>query len=112
MHLDIACHHTTLTPAMRQHAEEKLSKLARHTAHPLNAHLVLTVDGAVHRAEATISIKQSEPIHASGEADSMYAAVDELVSLLDRQLRKIKTSRLRKERGQVPGINGHAVPYG
>jgi ribosomal subunit interface protein len=109
MHLDIACHHTTLTPSMRVLAEEKFTKLSSHTKDPLNVHLVLTVDGSVHRAEATIAALRAKltPIHGVAESENMYSAIDALVHILDRRLRKQKTSLLRASRGKVSGINGH-----
>lgn len=103
MHLDVTCQHTTLTPALRQAVEEKFQRLSSHINKPSHAHVVLVVDGPVHRAEATVS-GVGKPVHAQAKHENMYAAVDKLVSLLDRRWRKVKTSRMRTKRGKVPGL--------
>lgn len=103
MQLDLACQHTTLTPAMRHAVEEKFQRLSGHIDKPLRAHVVLTVEDKGHTAEATLHA-DGKQVHAQAKDQDMYAAIDRLVNLLDRRWRKIKTSRLRNSRGRVPGI--------
>ena len=105
MHLDLACQHTTLTPALRQAVEEKFQKLSAHIDKPVRADVVLAVDGPVHRAEATLhGAGVGQLVHAHANHEDMYSALDKLVSLLDRRWRKMKTNRLRMTRGRVRGI--------
>lgn len=103
MHLDLACQHTTLTPALRQAVEEKFQRLSDHIDKPVRAHVVLAVDGPLHRAEATLH-GTGEPVYAHANHKDMYSALDKLVSLLDRRWRKVKTNKLRMTRGKIPGI--------
>lgn len=103
MHLNLACQHTTLTPALRQAVEEKFEKLSNHIDRPVRANVVLAVDGSLHRAEATLH-GTGRPVHAKVDGDNMYSALDKLVSLLDRRWRKVKTSKMRMARGKIPGI--------
>lgn len=103
MQLDMACQHTTLTPAMRQAVEDKFKRLSDHIDKPIRAHVVLAVDGSGHTAEATLHGVGSQ-VHAQATHQDMYSAIDRLVDLLDRRWRKVKTSRLKNSRGRVPGI--------
>lgn len=103
MHVDIACHHTTLTEPLRASVEQKLAKLAHHTDQPISAHVVLTVTKHEHVAEATLSVNGA-PFHARDQAQGMYEAIDGLVGKLDRALRKAKTRRLQRTRGPVPSL--------
>lgn len=103
MQLDLACQHTTLTPSLKQAVEDKFQRLSNHIDKPIRAHVVLAVDGEGHKAEATLH-GMGDPVHARAIDDDMYAALDKLVDLLDRRWRKIKTHRLSRARGRVPGI--------
>lgn len=95
MEIQLACHHTTLTEAMREAVNTRFDRLAHHTHRPTTAHVVLTANGGTqpHKAEATLLLN-GKPLHASASARDMYAAIDSLVSRLDRLLRKDKTARL------------------
>lgn len=97
MQLDIACHHTTLTEGLREAIEHKLGKLAHHTDQPLSARVVLTVERHRQVVEATLMIN-GKPQHARAAAENAYAALDTLVSRLDRALRKDKTRLLARVR--------------
>ena len=101
MHLDLACQHTTLTPALREAVESKMAKLQGHTPQPLRLHVVLIVENETQRVEAELH-GVGPPIHATASAINMYAALDKVVAILDRRLRKVKTQKLRSSRGQVP----------
>lgn len=108
MHLDVACHHTTLTPALKSAVEDKFAKLQNHMDKPLRADVVLSVDGNRQIAEATIH-GVGHPLHAKiAVRDNMYAAIDKLSGVLNRQWRKIKTNRMRHSRGKIAGIGKEA----
>jgi putative sigma-54 modulation protein len=54
-----------------------------------NTNVVLSVEKLHHRAEATIHAKGAT-LHATGEGEDMYAAIDALADKLDRQVLKHK----------------------
>lgn len=103
MHVDISGHHTSLTDGLREAVSQKFAKLDHHTDRPLTAHVVLTVEKHRHVAEATLTVN-GKPFHATGQAEGMYEAIDDLVSKLDRSMRKDKTKRLQRVRGPVPSL--------
>lgn len=89
MQITISGQRMEVTPALHEHVVEKIEKIARHFDHVTNTHVVLQVEKNRHSAEATIRTKGAT-LHASATADDMYAAIDFMVSKLDRQIIKHK----------------------
>jgi putative sigma-54 modulation protein len=89
MQISISGQHMDLTPALREHVEEKLDKISRHFDNMSNTHVVLQVEKNRHKAEANVTARGIQ-FHATAEADDMYAAIDSMTSKLDRQVLKHK----------------------
>lgn len=93
MRVNLSGHHVDVTPALRRYTERKLSRILRSFDRVIDVQCILTVDKLRHRAESTVSVRGPD-IHASAEADDMYAAIDALADKLVRRVRKHK-ERLR-----------------
>ncbi len=93
MRVNLSGHHVDVTPALRSYAERKLARVLRHFDRVIGVQCVLTVDKLRHRADSRVSVRGPD-IHASAEAEDMYAAIDALADKLDRRVRKHK-ERLR-----------------
>lgn len=89
MQLNISGHQLDLTDALREHATNKFEKLKRHVDGITNVQLTLSVDKLIQKAEANVHGIGKEVV-AHAENSDMYAAIDALVSKLDRQLLEIK----------------------
>ncbi len=89
MQLTISGHHLDLTDALNHHVTSKVTKLAKHNDSITNAHVILSVEKLVQKAEATIHISGAD-LFAEAESEDMYAAIDDLAGKLDRQLIKHK----------------------
>ena len=89
MQLSISGHQLDLTDSLKNYITEKMDKIDRHFDHVNKTHVVLNVDKIRHEAEATIDAKGFS-IHATAEADNMYAAIDAMISKLDTQVLKHK----------------------
>lgn len=89
MQISISGQHLDVTPALREHVEEKFDKISRHFDHMTNTHVVLQIEKNRHKAEAKISARGIQ-FHAAAEAGDMYAAIDAMTSKLDRQVLKHK----------------------
>jgi ribosome hibernation promoting factor len=89
MQLTITGHHIEVSPALREYADAKLGKLARHFDNMTDIHCVLTVEKLLHKAEATIYLRGGT-IHADAVESDMYAAIDGLADKLSRQVTKHK----------------------
>lgn len=92
MQLSISGQGMEITDALREYTKEKVEKITRHFDHVNNSHVVLHIEKTRHLAEATITAKGAT-LHASGEADDMYAAIDSMTDKLDRQVLKHKEKR-------------------
>jgi putative sigma-54 modulation protein len=89
MNVDITGHHVEVSDALRSYINEKLERLARHFDHVGLAHVIMKVEKGFHAVEANIPLNGTT-LFANATADTMYAAIDNLVDKLDRQIKKHK----------------------
>tara|TARA_B100001250_G_scaffold409102_1_gene432785 strand:+ start:1160 stop:1462 length:303 start_codon:yes stop_codon:yes gene_type:complete len=89
MQIDITGHHINITDALNSYTKSKFQKLKKYSEYVTNIHVILTVEKERMRAEAKLKIKHGN-LFALDEQDNMYAAIDEIVEKLDRQLKKEK----------------------
>ena len=82
-------HHLDVTPALKTYSAKKLETLKHHFDNMVAIHMTYDVEKLQHIAEATIFMSHKD-IHAQGVSVDMYAAVDDLVDKLDKQLLKHK----------------------
>lgn len=97
MNLTISGHHLEVTPALRDHVSGKLERIWRRSDQITDARVLLSIDNNKEknqrqRAECTIRIKGAD-LYAQSAHEDLYAAVDELVDKLDRQIIKHKDKR-------------------
>ncbi len=90
MNLTISGHHLDVTPALRGYVTSKLERVTRHYDDLVDIKVILSVEKQKEkqlrqRAECSIHVKGNEMFAESAHAD-LYAAVDELVDKLDRQV--------------------------
>lgn len=89
MNLNVSGHHLDVTPAIRSYVSDKLGRVIRHFDHVIDAHVILSVDKLVRKAEVTLHVRGKD-IHAECVDADLYAAIDLLVDKLDRQVIKYK----------------------
>ena len=94
MNMTISGHHLEVTPALRSYVTSKLDRIVRHFDQVVDVKVLLTVEKQKEkegrqRAECTIHVKGSDIFAESSDAD-LYAAIDELVDKLDRQVVRYK----------------------
>ena len=105
MNLTISGHHLDVTPALRSYVTSKLDRITRHFDQVVDVKVLLTVENLKEkqgrkRAECHVHVKGSDMFAESSHAD-MYAAVDELVDKLDRQVVRHK-DRLQSHHHEAP----------
>jgi putative sigma-54 modulation protein len=98
MQLSISGHHVDLTESINHYIEQKFEKLDRHSDQITQVHVVLNVEKLHHLAEATAHVTGAE-LFANADAEDMYAAIDQLVDKLDRQLIKHKEKTTARQHG-------------
>ncbi|MFP1889589.1 ribosome hibernation promoting factor [Lonsdalea quercina] len=89
MQLNITGHHVEITDALREFLNTKFAKLEQYFDRINQVYVVLKVEKIQQIAEATIHFSGGE-LHATSEAEEMYAAIDLLIDKLARQLNKHK----------------------
>jgi putative sigma-54 modulation protein len=89
MNLHITGHHLEITPAIREYATGKFSKIKRHFDSVMDVNVILSVEKLKQKAEATIHISGKD-LFAECTDENLYAAIDELVDTMDRQVKKHK----------------------
>src|ERR1700712_789926 len=105
MNLTISGHHLDVTPALRSYVTSKLDRITRHFDQVVDVKVILTVEKQKEKerrqkAECNIHVKGSDMFAECSHAD-LYAAVDELVDKLDRQVVRHK-DRLQDHHHEAP----------
>ncbi len=95
MNLNVSGHHLDVTPAIRTYVSGKLDRVTRHFDHVIDAHVILSVDKLLRKAEVTLHVRGKD-IHVECTNADLYAAIDLLVDKLDRQVLKYKDKTFAK----------------
>lgn len=90
MNLTISGHHLDVTPALREYVLTKLDRVTRHFDQVVDVTVLLSVEKLKEkerrqRAEVTLHVKSKEIFVESSHQD-LYAAIDQLMDKLDRQV--------------------------
>ncbi|BDH44853.1 translation inhibitor protein RaiA [Salmonella enterica subsp. enterica serovar Choleraesuis] len=89
MTMNLTSKQMEITPAIRQHVEDRLMKLEKWQTHLINPHIILSKEPQGFVADATINTPNGQLV-ASARHEDMYAAINELISKLERQLDKVQ----------------------
>jgi putative sigma-54 modulation protein len=105
MNLTISGHHLEVTPALRNYVIAKLDRITRHFDQLVDIKVLLSVENQKEkdrrqRAECNIHVKGSDMFAESSHED-LYAAVDELVDKLDRQVGRHK-EKIKDHQHEAP----------
>lgn len=90
MNLTISGHHLEVTPALREYVRTKLDRVTRHFDQVVDVNVLLTVEKLKEkerrqRAEVTVRVKGKD-IFIEQAHEDLYAAIDQLMDKLDRQI--------------------------
>jgi len=89
MNLNLTGRHLEITPALRQHVTDKITKLKNHFDGVMEVTVVLSVDKLRQKAEGSVHLS-GKNVFVDAEDDNMYVAIDSMVDKLDRQIIKHK----------------------
>ena len=87
--MKITGRHLVVTPALRQHIENRFERLARYEVKLSHLEVILGVSKLQHSAEVVCTM-QRRRIQAKASTREMYATIDPLVDRLGVQIRKYK----------------------
>jgi putative sigma-54 modulation protein len=90
MNLTISGHHLEVTPALREYVLTKLDRITRHFDQVVDVNVLLTVEKLKEKerrqkAEVTLHVKGKD-IFVEQAHEDLYAAIDQLMDKLDRQV--------------------------
>ena len=85
MNLQISGHHLEVTPAIRDYVTAKLERVTRHFDHVIDVNVILSVEKLKQKAEVTVHVRGKD-IFVEADDGDLYAAIDNLVDKLDRQV--------------------------
>ncbi len=90
MNLTISGHHLDVSPALREYVLTKLDRVTRHFDQVVDINVLLTVEKLKEKerrqkAEVTLHVKGRD-IFVEQAHEDMYAAIDQLMDKLDRQV--------------------------
>lgn len=90
MNLTISGHHLEVTPALREYVLTKLDRVTRHFDQVVDINVLLSIEKLKEKerrqkAEVTLHVKGRD-IFIEQTHEDLYAAIDQLVDKLDRQV--------------------------
>ncbi len=100
MQIMITGRHLDITPALREHAEARLSKLEKYLNKAKDAAVILTVEKHRHIAEISLRV-DGYLVQAQEETGEMYASIDKAAEKIAGQLRRYK-ERLQDHKVRTP----------
>jgi len=89
MNLNLTGRHLEITPAIRQHVADKISKMKNHFDGVMDVAVVLSVEKLRQKAEGSVHLSGKD-VFVESEDDNLYVAIDSMVEKLDRQIVKHK----------------------
>jgi ribosomal subunit interface protein len=105
MDLTVKSRNGKVTERQRQHIEEKLGKLGRYMDQITSAIVEVHTEqhrqaGEVHRVQVTLTGDRGVILRAEEQSSDLYGAIDEVQSVLQRQIQRYKEKYWRRERQQ------------
>lgn len=89
MNIIVNGRHLDITPALKNYAEEKISKFEKYIANINEAVITLSVEKYRHKAEVLLKVN-GYLIQAEGVTGEIYSSIDEVVEKLEKQVKKYK----------------------
>jgi putative sigma-54 modulation protein len=103
MNLNLTGRHVEISPAIREYVTSKLTRINRHFDHVIDVEVIMTVEKLDQRVEANVHLSGKD-IHVCANDGDMYAAIDELMDKLDRQVIKHKERFAPRHAGGIKRI--------
>jgi putative sigma-54 modulation protein len=89
MQISVTFRHIEPSTALKEYAEEKISRIKRYIEEPIEAHVILRIEKFRHIAEVSIKAN-GMGLNGTEETDDMYSAIDMLADTIESQVKKNK----------------------
>ena len=89
MQINLSGHHVEITTPLREYVNQKLERVIRHVDNLTSIQVILSIEKLRQKAEARLHVTGND-LYADATEEDMYAAIDQLVDKLDRQVKRYK----------------------
>lgn len=97
MQVSVTFRHMEADEGVKDYVKEKVQRLKKFIENPREAHVVLSVEKFRHSAELTIT-RDGLTLNSEGRDRDLYAAIDQMVDKMDRQIREGR-EKVKRKRG-------------
>ena len=101
MQTTITARHFEISDSLHERATAVLAKLETSAPRPIDAHVVVDIEGTTSTAEIRLHLSQGEVMVASGDGTDHRTALDRSEEKLRSQLRRV-TQRQHRVRKSTP----------
>ena len=95
MQIAVTFRHMDVSEGVRGYVKEKVEKLEKYIENPQEIHVVLSVEKFRQIAEITI-VSDGMTLNGQGRNNDLYAAIDQMVDKMERQIRERRDKGRRK----------------
>ncbi|MBS3907566.1 MAG: ribosome-associated translation inhibitor RaiA [Syntrophaceae bacterium] len=99
MQISVTFRHMEADEGVKKYVKEKVERLKKFMENPREAHVVLSVEKFRHSAELTI-VRDGLTVNSEGRDRDLYAAIDQMVDKMDRQIRE-RREKVKRKRGNL-----------
>ena len=95
MQIAVTFRHMEADEGTKAYVRDKVQKLQKYIENPREVHVVLTVEKFRHIAEITV-VGNGGAFNSQGRDNDLYAAIDQMVDKMERQIRERRGKVIRK----------------
>ena len=96
MHVSVTFRQMEATPALKDFATDKVQKIVKFINKPTDAHVVLSLEKYMHKADISISTNGVQ-IRGAEKSEDMYASIDRAIEKIERQLKRYREKLKRHQ---------------
>ncbi|PRQ03260.1 putative sigma-54 modulation protein [Enhygromyxa salina] len=82
--------HMDSSDALRNYAEERLTKIKRYFSDPLKVNCTFAVEKINHIVQFDVTLRNGLQLHSSETTENMYSSIDMALAKMERQVRRYK----------------------
>lgn len=105
MRLDITFRNLDPSDSLKDRAEKKFAKVAKHLREPIEAHLVLHVERHHKSGELTVHSAGEQTFTARERTEDAYATIDGLMTRMERTVRRARERTLDRAHQAPPEVS-------
>ena len=110
MQVAVTFRHMETDEGVKAYVREKIQKLQKYVENPREVHVVLSVEKFRHIAEITI-VGNGGTFNSQGRDNDLYAAIDQMVERMERQIRD-RSKKVRRKRANSSPLKAILPPGG